>query len=232
MGTNEAADQIARLEEDNRRLRRLLDKQDAPSELRHRLNSTLAMLRIIIRKSARTRRDLDDYVAHLEDRVDALARAQSAADAHGVIDFHGLLSDELLYFEAVEGEHVHLDGPRLLLQPRAGQVLALAAHELTVNAIEHGALGQAGASLAIEWSVEAVEPDPVLTLVWKERGCSRRQAEAEAGFGTEVLKNTLGYELNAMTRLETEDNGFLCMISFPLTSRIGHIADETGSPGS
>jgi two-component sensor histidine kinase len=226
MNTGEAADRIAQLEEDNRRLRRLLDKHDAPGELRHRLNSTLAMLRVIIRKSARTKRALDDYVAHLEDRLDALARAQSAADVHGVIDFHGLLSDELLYFEAVEGEQVQLTGPRLQLQPRAGQVLALAAHELAVNAIEHGTLGQPAASLTVDWSVKPASPDPILTWVWKERGYTGSHGETEAGFGTEVLKNTLGYELNATTRLEVEDDGFRCTISFPLTERIGNVIED------
>ena len=97
--TNEtAAARIADLEADNHRLRGLLDKKDAPGELRHRLRSTLAMLRVIIRKSAETERSLEDYVAHLDDRVDALVRAQIAADGHGGIDLHALLADELLFY--------------------------------------------------------------------------------------------------------------------------------------
>ena len=63
MTANIEPDRIAELEADNRRLRRLLDQRDAPGELRHRLNSTLAMLRVIIRKSAETNRDLHAYAS-------------------------------------------------------------------------------------------------------------------------------------------------------------------------
>lgn len=138
MTTNDHASRLAELEADNARLRRLLDKSDAPGELRHRLNSTLAMLRVIIQKSAETKRDLPDYVAHLEDRLEAIARAQHAADARGGVDLQGLLSEELLYYNILDGDQLSLQGPLVLLEPRAGQVLALAIHELAVNAIEHG----------------------------------------------------------------------------------------------
>src|SRR4051812_50202672 len=69
------AERIAELEEDNRRLRRLLDQRDAPGELRHRLRSTLALLRAIVHRAASTERDLPGYVALLEDRVEAVAPA-------------------------------------------------------------------------------------------------------------------------------------------------------------
>ena len=91
------ATRIAELEVDNRRLRRLLDQRNAPGELRHRLRNTVAMLRTIIRRSAETERDLEAYVGHLEDRLDTLVRAQAAADEHGSVELHKLLSDELAH---------------------------------------------------------------------------------------------------------------------------------------
>jgi len=68
------ATRIAELEADNRRLRQLPDQRNAPGELRHRLRSTVAVLRTIIRRSAQTERDSEAYLGHLEDRLDALAR--------------------------------------------------------------------------------------------------------------------------------------------------------------
>lgn len=121
MTTNDHASRLAELEADNARLRRLLDKSDAPGELRHRLNSTLAMLRVIIQKSAETKRDLPDYVAHLEDRLEAIARAQHAADARGGVDLQGLLSEELLYYNILDGDQLSLQGPLVLLEPRAAR---------------------------------------------------------------------------------------------------------------
>ncbi len=214
---------IAELEADNRRLRRLLDERDAPCELRHRLNSTLAMLRVIIRKSAETERDLEAYVGHLEDRVDAVARAQAAADARGSVDLHGLLADELLLYGASEGERAVLSGPALRLEPRAGQVLALAVHELAVNAVEHGALGPGPGRIEVSWSVEAGEPDPLLVLTWKETGLTGIAEGQRQGFGTQVLTRTLAYELKAVTDLAFESDGLRCTIRFPLGERVGRL---------
>lgn len=220
---NDNVTPLAELEADNRRLRRLLDKRDAPGELRHRLQSTLAMLRIIIRKSAETNRDLDAYVSHLEDRVAAVARAQGAADERGSVELHNLFVEELIQYQAQEGERVTLSGPHVQLQPRAGQVLALAAHELAVNAVEYGALGSGDGRIEIVWATEAGESSPSLTITWKERGLTEVREGSHEGFGTEVLTRTLAYELRGSTTLDYEGDGLRCTMCFPLTERIGRV---------
>lgn len=215
---------LARLEADNRRLRALLDAQDAPGELRHRLRSTVSLMRSIIKRSAETDRDLASYVAHLEDRMDSIARAQAAADAQGVVDLHLMLSEELLHYNAIEGEKVRFSGPRTSFQPRAGQLMALAIHELAVNAIEHGALGLEG-RLDVDWSFAPGQPEEIFTMVWKEHGGSGVCKPSSQAFGTEVLTQMLSYELAANTIIEFEDDGVRCTIRFPMTERIG-IADS------
>jgi two-component sensor histidine kinase len=220
MTANIEPDRIAELEADNRRLRRLLDQRDAPGELRHRLNSTLAMLRVIIRKSAETKRDLHAYASHLEDRVDAMARAQAAADSHGSVELHNILADELLHYGAKEGEQATLSGPDVHLRPRAGQILALAIHELAVNAVEHGALGAEGGRVDVTWKVETSAATPQLTIIWKERGSAGLAERGPAGFGTEVLTSTIAYELNATADMAFEADVLRCSLSFPLTDRI------------
>jgi two-component sensor histidine kinase len=225
MADDDGAIRLAELEAHNRRLRRLLDQRDAPGELRHRLNSTLAMLRIVIRKSAETKRDVEAYVGHLEDRLDAVARAQAAADARGSVDLHGLLADELLHYGATEGERFLLSGPVVHLQPRAGQVLALAVHELAVNAVEHGALGPDAGRIEVAWNVAGEEADTPLTITWKELGLTGVVEGAHQGFGTEVLTRTLAYELKAATALAFEEDGLRCTIRFPLTERVGRLGE-------
>lgn len=223
MTANDNPTRLEELEADNRRLRRLLDQRDAPGELRHRLHSTLAMLRIIIRKSAATARDLDAYVDHLDDRLAALARAQATADERGSIDLHCLLADELLHYGGREDEQVFLSGPPVRLQPRAGQVLALAIHELAVNAVEHGALGIREGRVDVSWTVAMDQADAPLTIVWKETGMKGIAQPSRQGFGTEVLTHTLAYELRAPATLAFELNGLRCTLRFPLTERIGQV---------
>ena len=222
----EDATQRAELEADNARLRRLLDQRDAPGELRHRLTNTLAMLRTIIRKSAETKRDLDAYVGHIEDRIAAVARAQAAADEHGGVELHSLVANELLHYGAKEGEQVKLAGPYLLLQPRAGQVFALAVHELAVNAVEHGALGMGEGRVDVAWKVDRYGDEMLVTFTWKESGQPGLSEGHHQGFGTEVLTKTLAYEIKATTVLAIEADGLRCTIGFPMPPRIGSVREE------
>ena len=217
------AERIAELEEDNRRLRRLLDQRDAPGELRHRLRTTLALLRAVVRKSADTERDLPGYVAHLEDRLDAIARAQAFADQYGEVDLRTLLADELLGYEASEGEKLLLSGPDVRLHPRAGQLLALVFHELAVNAVEHGVLGTEDGQVEISWSVAETGSDKQMLLAWTERGPARSVAPARAGFGTEVLTRMVAYDLKAETKIMFEPGGLRCTVSLPLPAQVGRV---------
>ena len=226
MPEDNAAMRIDELEVDNRRLRRLLDQRDAPGELRHRLRNTVAMLRTIIRKSARTERDFDTYVGHLEDRLDALTRAHAAADERGWVELHDLLADELLYYGASDGERAILSGPAIDLQPRAGQVLGLAIHELAVNAVEHGALGTSVGRVEVKWELSGVQQEPWLTLDWREISSATPPGPSREGFGTEVLTRTLAYELKAETNVTYDPEGLRCTIRFPFPERIGRVGGD------
>lgn len=217
---------IARLEEDNRRLRSLLEANDAPGELRHRLRNTVSLLRAIIRKSAETKHDLQAYVAHLEDRMDALSRAQAAADARGSIDLHSIVADELLHYDAKEGDRLLLSGPTVSFQPRAGQFLALAIHELAVNAIEHGSLASSQSRITVEWRHEPDKAEAPLTIVWKESGQASASQPSQDGFGTEMLTHMLRYEFTAQTRLEFEADGLRYTLRIPLSEQIGRVEES------
>lgn len=217
---------IAELEADNRRLRGLLDQKGAVGELRHRLRSTLAVLRIIIHQSAATPRRLEDYVAQLDDRVEALVRAQTVADHTGGIDLHALLAEELVFYGAREDERVELTGPRICLQHRAGQMLAMALHELAVNSITHGSLGALHGRLDVSWHIVDADIAPALVFTWKEAGMSDLPKPSSPGFGTEVLTRTLANELKAETMLCFEPDGLRCTIRFPLFERIGHVVPD------
>lgn len=217
-------DRIAELEEDNRRLRRLLDQQGAPGELRHRLRSTLSLLRAIIRKSANTARDLPAYVAHLDDRLEAIARAQHFADQYGEVGLRTLLADELLHYGASEGRNLLLSGPDVRLQPKAGQVMALAVHELAVNSVEHGVLGSEHGRIEVSWIVADPAPDgPQLALTWTEHGLAPDNHPADGGFGTEVLTRMLPYDLQAKTAIAFTDGTLRCTVRFPLPEPVGRV---------
>lgn len=221
MTAEQDAERIADLEEDDQRLRRLLSQRDAPGELRHRLRSTLGLLRSIVLRSATTGRELVDYVAHLEDRLDAITRAQALADQYGVVSLQRVLSDELLHYGASEGERLLLSGPEVLLQPRAGQVFALAVHELAVNSIEHGVLGAETGRVEVVWRVESGVEEVWLVFRWSEFGDADPGRRVGSGFGTEVLTRMLAYEFSAEPKWEMEREGLRYRVRMPLPERVG-----------
>lgn len=219
------------LEADNARLRRLLDASGASDGLRHGLRDTLAMLRAVLRLSADTAESVEGYATHLEGRLDAIARARISLDMSGGISLHSLISDELMVHLIREGDQADLAGPAVRLRPKAGQVMALAVHELCSNAVEHGVFGLSEGKVNVVWSIDTgdtMRPGD-LVLTWKETGGTDVALPTRRGFGMQVLNDMLRYELNASVDLAFEPDGLRCTMRLPLVPRIGRIVDEPGS---
>ena len=87
--------------------------------------------------------------------------------------------------------------------------------------VEHGNLGQTEGTLDVRWEVEADAEDTPLSLTWKETGLRGLKPPSRRGFGTEVLTETILYELKAATTLAYEPDGLRCTMRFPLPERIG-----------
>lgn len=221
---------IEELEAENRRLRRFLDEKGLPAEQRHQMRNTLAMLRAIIRRSAESSESVETYAAHLDGRLDAVARVLNALmrNLPEGVSLHSLVADELLAHLAREGEQVTISGPSLRLRPGAAEVFAMAIHELAVNAVEHGALTVPQGGIDISWTLTASDgAAPTLTLVWTESGLEALPPEpARRGFGTEVLERSLRYELKADTELAFAPEGLRCTIRLPLPPQITVVEDD------
>lgn len=228
--TQDAQDaRIAELEAENRRLRRFLDDKGLPAEQRHQMRNTLAMLRAIIRRSAETSDSVESYAAHLDGRLDAISRVLGALlrNLPDGVSLHGLVADELLAHLAREGEQVTIAGPGLQLRSGAAEIVALAIHELAVNAIEHGALTVPHGRIAVTWRVAPAGAGQRLTFVWKEEGLETLPAAPpRRGFGSEVLERSLRYELKAETALAYEPDGLRCTIDLPMMPRMTLVEEE------
>jgi len=190
-------------------------QQAAVLELTRRMRNTLSVIRSIARRTARTSLTLKNYTMHLEGRLDAMARIQSALmrDPSSGLDLAELIADELLAHAAREGNRLRISGPAVRIGPKAAEIVGLAIHELTTNAVKYGALASADASLGVEWTV-LTSPD-ALSLTWKEAGLRLRPPRPKRGFGMEILHETMAYELNAQTRIAFEPDGLRCILVLP-----------------
>lgn len=208
---------IQYLEHDNARLRRLLGERGVPGTLRHQTRNTLALIRSILRHSTPSSASVEDYAAHVEGRLDALLRVQtrSIAELDRGVDLDKIIADEFTAHVIREDENVTMEGPPVRLEPRVAEMVALAIHELTVNAIKFGAMTTPSGRIAVSWSVSQV---PALLLFdWSESGLSLGSALPEAsGFGLQTLEKMLPYQFGAQTRLEFRPQGLHCTIKLPL----------------
>ncbi len=79
------------------------------------------------------------------------------------------------------------------------------------------------------WRIEEGKEDPILVLVWNERGGHiDSDTSVRRGFGREVLETMLSYELGARTEMVFEPTGLRFTLRLPFTQRIGrHTTEET-----
>jgi len=194
------------------------------AELQHRVRNTLGVVRSIARRSAETSTSVEDYASHLDGRLNAFARTQAMVtrDPEGGVDLEYLVVEELLGYNAREGEQLRVTGPAVRFQPKAAETFALAIHELATNAIKYGALSQPSGRVDVSWRVENGSDPTQLIFDWLERGGPRVEPPQRKGFGSELLERTLAFELKGKTTLTFNPSGLHCTIVIPLNRRVVH----------
>lgn len=199
-----------RLQEDRRRL--------MVSELQHRVKNILAVVRSVASRTLETTDSVEDFAAHFDGRLQALARTQNALSrsAMAFVDLESSIRDELVS-HAVAADQVEIQGPRISLRSKAAETFALAIHELATNAVKYGALASPRGRIDIAWRITKTEAGPRLSLEWRERNVAVIEASPRRqGFGRDLIERGLPYDLGAETSLEFSPGGVICTISIPL----------------
>lgn len=194
------------------------------AELQHRVRNTLGVVRSIARRSAETSSTVEEYASHLDGRLNAFARTQAMVtrDPEGGIDLEYLVVEELLAYNAREGEQMRVSGPKVRFHPKAAETFALAIHELATNALKYGALSRPGGRIEITWRLDEGRAPAALLFEWREGGGPQVEPPPRKGFGTELLERTVAFELKGHTALAFNPAGFECSIAIPLNSRTFH----------
>jgi two-component sensor histidine kinase len=190
----------------------------AVAELQHRVRNVLGLVRSLVRRTAETNNSTEEYAAHLEGRITALARTQAFAmrrpDAG--VSLEELVDAELIAHVARDAK-VKSAGPAVRLRAKAAETLGLALHELATNAVKFGALSTPEGRITVTWRVELDREDPSVRLEWIEQGVPACAEPTHRGFGRDLIERTVPYELRGASRLSFEPGGAHCVIDIPLT---------------
>jgi len=189
------------------------------AELQHRVRNTLSVVRSIARRTAENTDSADDMLAHFQGRLDAFSRVQAALtrSPDSTVDLASLIEDELVAHATREGEQLQIEGPDIMLDPRAAERLSLALHELATNAVKHGALMNGSGKVSIEWTTKQVGNAQTLLFNWTESGLKISGNKlGREGFGMELLRRSLPYDLQEETKVELTPTGLHFELQMPL----------------
>jgi PAS domain S-box-containing protein len=186
------------------------------NELNHRVKNTLATIQSIASQSLRNA-GVDLAVrGAFEGRLMAIAATHnvltdknwSAASLRQIID------GSVTPYRANPGQ-LTISGDDLLVSPKPAVVMALAFHELAINALKYGALSVAGGHVDIHWSVDGGDR---LTIDWTEQGGPAVRPPERRGFGSRIVELALPGELGGQVDVDYRAEGLHCRISSPLSA--------------
>ena len=187
------------------------------AELDHRVKNVLATVSAVASHTQDAKLSAADFAAKLAGRIRSMAATHellSGRQWEG-ISVRELVRRELAPYMATN--NTSLDGPELMLSPEAGQNVSMVMHELTTNAVKHGALSTNDGRISVRWNRTRNSADAWLCIEWRETGGPLVQTSRRSSYGTEVIRNLIPYELGGTVDLVFASEGVRCDINIPLT---------------
>ncbi|MET3665042.1 HWE histidine kinase domain-containing protein [Caulobacter sp. 1776] len=186
------------------------------NELNHRVKNTLATVQSIAKQSLRNAGVEPSVRDALEGRLMAIAATHnvltdqnwSAASLRQIVD------GSVTPYRSNPGQ-LTITGEDLKVSPKPAVVMALAFHELAINALKYGALSAPAGHVDIRWSIE---DGGELYIEWAERGGPPVRQPERRGFGSRIVEMALPNELGGAVAVEYRAEGLRCSIRSPLSA--------------
>ena len=155
-------------------------------EIHHRTKNLFAVVQSVIARSFVGKRTVKEAEAAVRSRLSSLAQT------HVMLldkNWEGADLTEVIAAEMRPyGDRVKIRGPRVVLNPKAAQNVALAIHELATNAAKYGALSNEIGWVDVSWSVSSSNGSSALCFAWQECDGPPATTPQSKGFGSTVLE--------------------------------------------
>jgi two-component system, chemotaxis family, CheB/CheR fusion protein len=193
------------------------------NELDHRVKNILAIVSSIVVQTLKASPSPEVFAETIKGRITAITRAHSLLTnraAPGAGTLRHVIRTEL---EPYRGRALSIEGPDLVLSPKAGLSLAMAIHELASNAAKYGSLSNSNGGLSITWAVTEA-PERRLRLTWRESGGPPVAGPPiRRGFGTTLIERSMTYEWGAKVERTFAESGVVCTLDLPFTPDVGEL---------
>jgi two-component system CheB/CheR fusion protein len=189
-------------------------------ELNHRVKNMLTVVISMASQTLKRSRTLEEFEKSNMGRVHALSAAYSLLSHEGwqTVSLKALLLEELQPFFMPGHSNVSFEGPSVLLEPRSALSLGMAIHELTTNAVKHGALSLPEGTVRISWHVEQSADGEILVLSWSEANGPSVSPPTRKGFGMMLIERGLKQDMAAEVTVEFRSAGVQATVRASLST--------------
>ncbi|WHQ72621.1 PAS domain S-box protein [Methylorubrum extorquens] len=187
-------------------------------ELHHRVKNTLATVQAVLNATLRSSTGLTEFRQAFTGRIGSLAKTHVliTEDQAQAATFERIVRTELEAYSEPGGRRVTLQGPAVLLPSELAVPIGMALHELTTNALRHGALGDPTGRLEVTWSVEPGPNGRVLHWCWNEHDGPPVALPTREGFGSQLLNRVLTSQIQAEVSIAYDPDGLRVQVAVPL----------------
>ncbi len=185
-------------------------------ELNHRVKNILAVVSALAQQIARRSGSMEEFKNGLIGRIQGLARTHQilAAASWSDVPLQGLMEAQLAVFVGAP-ERITMTGPDVRLKARAANAYSMVIYELATNAMKYGALAEKSGRLEVTWRFETIDAKRCLVLNWREIDGPRVLSPETEGYGTEMIRRVIQYELDGTVEPNYGESGFSARLTIP-----------------
>ena len=189
------------------------------NEVNHRSKNILSVVMAVAQQTVAG--SPEQFRQHFASRVHALAVSHDllVRNQWKSVDIADLVVEQLSHFGDLVGRRILFVGQPLRLSASAAQALGMALHELSTNAVKHGALSGEDGSIDIAWQIEGADKER-FEITWIETSGVPITAPKRRGFGTTVVTRMAQMSLDGETQLDFPSSGLRWRLSCPAANAL------------
>lgn len=190
-------------------------------ELHHRVKNTLATVQALVGATGRSAGSFEEFYRSFANRITSLAKTHNLLTEGywQTAPLREIVLNELRPFTESRVPRFMLIGPPLELAAELAVPVGMALHELTSNAVRHGALSVPAGYIHVRWNVVETNTGRTLHLEWREFGGPPVSQPQHQGFGSTLLQRVLPMQCNADVEILYDVQGVQFQMDAPLVEQ-------------
>lgn len=190
------------------------------NELSHRIKNQYAVIIKIAKDTYQQAATPKDFNEAFQARMQGLARSNDLLLKGGgkEVDLRSLLLSQIETFG--DSSRIEVSGATMAVSPNAAQYLAMAFHELSTNALKHGAFSVETGRVEVRWEISE-EALAMFRISWRERGGPAPKPTSKSGFGKLVLEKLMPAAVEGVAEFEAGPDGIRWTLAAPLERVLG-----------